>query len=518
MTRFVLSCLLGVSLAGLIGAFYHIDVNADGPINQGAQRLSGRRWQGTGVAAAKLAAPNGRENSADQILFWIGWEECTSLTDAQLDQWRSRGVGGFVCEAQWLRGLGGKYSWTGDPSNALTAPEYAPQRQFRDSNVVSRARSRGMKMYLGFYLVNYWNGQTPLVEWFDDSGWAYPIAMIRDRAAAARLLGFTGLSFDQELYGASQGKPTWSWDYPGRTRTEAEVRAKVRQRGQEVMRAIVQAFPDVEILAYDTQFPETFAESWYKICCNIDNVYGSNTHIDFWNGLTSIDGYGRILFLNALFFKTAWVGPWDTVLQEEYNRLFSMLSRRLPHWHGVWSRLLESPFAWINAGTDPSGWDGAKPPAYVAEQLQAFRKWGQGRTFANFVYAALKESDYTPYVTALRGASTPGTVDSQPPRLFVTAPTSDASYTTASSTLRLAGHATDNLAIHAVLWSNDRGGAGAAPMVWQVSSGDYQTGWNWQMNWSIQSVPLQPGTNVITVTVRDIKGLSQSRTLRVTRH
>ena len=31
-----------------------------------------------------------------------------------------------------------------------------------------------MKLYLSFYLANYWNPATPLVEWFDDSSWGRP--------------------------------------------------------------------------------------------------------------------------------------------------------------------------------------------------------------------------------------------------------------------------------------------------------------------------------------------------------
>ncbi len=54
-------------------------------------------------------------------------------------------------------------------------------------------------------------------------------------------------------------------------------------------------------------------------------------------------------------------------------------------------------------------------------------------------------------------------------------------------------------------------------MIWQVKSGSYQTGWNWQMNWAIMDIPLQIGRNTITVTAKDTKALLEQRILTVNR-
>jgi hypothetical protein len=89
---------------------------------------------------------------------------------------------------------------------------------------MARAKAKGVSMYLSFWLVNYWNLTTPLVEWFDDARWAsVAIPRIRDFARAAKLLGFAGISYDPELYTQSSGtgSATWKWNYPGNTRTEA---------------------------------------------------------------------------------------------------------------------------------------------------------------------------------------------------------------------------------------------------------------------------------------------------------
>ena len=70
----------------------------------------------------------------------------------------------------------------------------------------------------------------------------------RTRLGASRVLrwsGFAGLAIDQEIYPEVGGVTTasWEWDYAGNSHSEAEVRAKVRQRGRQLMRSMVQGFP-----------------------------------------------------------------------------------------------------------------------------------------------------------------------------------------------------------------------------------------------------------------------------------
>ena len=79
---------------------------------------------------------------------------------------------------------------------------------------------------------------------------------------------------------------------------------------------------------------------------------------------------------------------------------------------------------------------------------------------------------------------TPPPPDTTPPTIAITTPTSNPSYTATASPLTIAGTASDNLAVAQVTWSNSSGGSGTA-------SGT--TSWS-------ASVPLQVGSNVITVT------------------
>ena len=114
------------------------------------------------------------------------------------------------------------------------------QRQIRDSRIVQRAAARGIDLYLGFFAANPANSSTPYVDWFDDAGWARTAERMGDFAGAARMLGFRGIAIDQELYG---GKARWTWNYPGNIHTEAQVRAKAKQRGRQAMAAILDGFP-----------------------------------------------------------------------------------------------------------------------------------------------------------------------------------------------------------------------------------------------------------------------------------
>jgi hypothetical protein len=89
-------------------------------------------------------------------------------------------------------------------------------------------------------------------------------------------------------------------------------------------------------------------------------------------------------------------------------------------------------------------------------------------------------------------------LDLTAPDLRVLAPPPNSIYIAQSNSVALRGEAIDRLSgIMQVVWSNDRGGSGVA------------TGTN---NWSIASVPLQAGTNAITLTAQDFGGNATTNT------
>lgn len=91
--------------------------------------------------------------------------------------------------------------------------------------------------------------------------------------------------------------------------------------------------------------------------------------------------------------------------------------------------------------------------------------------------------------------------DTTAPTVSILGPTSGTSFAASSSAITLGGTAADDRGVTAVTWANDRGGSG-------FSSGT--------TSWSVPSVALQVGTNVITVKAQDASGNQGTDVLTVT--
>jgi hypothetical protein len=176
----------------------------------------------------------------------------------------------------------------------------------------------------------------------------------------------------------------------------------------------------------------------------------------------------------------------------------AVLSREIENWDYASSRLHWMPFSWLNPGPSTSAFDDAKSALYVERQLLAMRKWGMGGMFPNFVYGALRLSDYTPYASALRAASSPARVDGADPTLELVS---------ASPELpTIEGTARDNLGIRAVHWHDDLGGSGTTELTWKILSGGPASGYQWAMRWSLPAADVSPGATFVSVVAEDIKG------------
>ena len=86
------------------------------------------------------------------------------------------------------------------------------------------------------------------------------------------------------------------------------------------------------------------------------------------------------------------------------------------------------------------------------------------------------------------------------PSITITAPSSSGAYTSTGSTLAISGTASDASGITNVSWVNNQGGSGTA-------SGT--------TTWSIASVALRPGANVVTVTAHDANGLTGAASITI---
>jgi hypothetical protein len=463
---------------------------------------------------ARALAPN----SADRLIQWAKCSEVVSLSDAELDAAKERGVDGFVCMTGWLAGMGGDQEFTGNPNATLAGSSYDLQRSIRDSRLGQRLAARGMKAYLGVYLGNHLNTATPLAEWFDDAAWATEVRpKLGNLAAAAKRLGFAGLAFDQELYQQVDGEQnaTWGWKYPGNRRSESDVRAQATLRGRQLMQTLLQNFPGLEIAAYYVQLPANWVQVVQREVNDESDAFGDHLEADFWDGLTSVDGYGALRLYQAVFYKVPHLGTWEGALQYEMNNTYAYLSRKLSNWDYAASRLHVTPFSWINPGPESTAWDDAQPVGEVSEQLDEFRRWGAGGEFADFVYGSLRKFDYSRYSAAMATASTPAVVDDSPPALEHGEPVQP-DLTSPHPTTGASGTAGDDYAIRAVRWSTDHGAAGAARHEWKIDSGDPTEGpTTWHTEWTADGIPLAPGPNQVTFTAEDIHGLTTSRTVTV---
>ena len=95
----------------------------------------------------------------------------------------------------------------------------------------------------------------------------------------------------------------------------------------------------------------------------------------------------------------------------------------------------------------------------------------------------------------------PPPVDTTPPSATISNPSTNPTYSTGTTPLGIGGSASDNVAVTQVTWSNDRGGSGTC------------TGTN---SWSVGSITLLSGQNVITVTARDAAGNTATDTITIT--
>jgi hypothetical protein len=128
---------------------------------------------------------------------------------------------------------------------------------------------------------------------------------------------------------------------------------------------------------------------------------------------------------------------------------------------------------------------------------QYFRgKIDEVRVYNRALGAAQIQRDMNTAVTAVPPA------DTAAPVVSIVTPTSDSVFNTTADAVAVSGTATDNVSVIGVSWSNDRGGSG-------VASGT--------TNWSVQSIPLQPGTNTITVSAQDEANNVATKTLAVVR-
>jgi len=122
-----------------------------------------------------------------------------------------------------------------------------------------------------------------------------------------------------------------------------------------------------------------------------------------------------------------------------------------------------------------------------------------GTSDTAYVYVIASDGTYNSTGKAITFGG--GSSDTTDPAIAITSPTSSSTYSASNASLYLAGTASDNVAVSSVAWSNSAGGSGAA------------TG---TTSWSVASITLTSGTNIITVTATDSSGNTAIDTITVT--
>ncbi|MBU0993944.1 MAG: hypothetical protein KJ737_15725, partial [Proteobacteria bacterium] len=122
---------------------------------------------------------------------------------------------------------------------------------------------------------------------------------------------------------------------------------------------------------------------------------------------------------------------------------------------------------------------------------------GTNPILVNAYDTAENVGSYTINVTYNSGTSN----DAVNPSISLSMPVTGTAYSTSSTPLTLSGKASDNVGVVKVTWVNSRGGSGNA-------SGT--------SDWSIGTIDLKEGNNIISITAQDAMGNIASHTLAVT--
>jgi hypothetical protein len=88
------------------------------------------------------------------------------------------------------------------------------------------------------------------VDWFDDAGWAEVVDHWRLLARVASKGGLSGFCFDAEPYRKPWSQFLYTAQASRGQHSFADMRAKARLRGREVMKAVAAEYPDITIFAY----------------------------------------------------------------------------------------------------------------------------------------------------------------------------------------------------------------------------------------------------------------------------
>lgn len=350
------------------------------------------------------------------MVIWCNTRYVIDMKDAELDKFAAMGIRGFVMQTNDLAPGGGQFFTLVNgqiPPPPPPGPDGKPradrnliQRSIRDTDIVNRCKARGIDLWLGFYLAQGTNHQTPLVPWADpDTAWQPFLNAITALATFAKQHGFVGLALDEEMYRGG----TWEWNYPGNTRTEADIRGATRMRGSQVMGAINAGYPGADLITYGW----LITDSWNGLRVQTDRpAFKTMVNIDFWKGMTAIAGFSALRFWDATFYRgtqaSGTAGTWDVALPEAKRLLRDGFTRSFPNWATISPKIFAEPFAWIDGIPGGTGFNAARTAAdaqKVAEQLTKMARYTEGDVVGIYSWGRPNTDFYAPFAPGILGAS-----------------------------------------------------------------------------------------------------------------
>ena len=194
---------------------------------------------------------------------------------------------------------------------------------FEKLQVLTEVNSRGARYGVDSNFLKVALGYGKLPDWMDDEKWANVVKTFGDISELANRSGSRGIAIDTEAYSIPL-LDTRDERYKG-IRKDL-LRAKVYQRGRDIMRAIADAFPDIEVIV----LPEG-AFYWF----NPDQGTSPGSFelwIDFWNGMASVNNKNGIVIgaertysvLNSIHMGQIYAMGQKTMLEHVQNKAFWM--------------------------------------------------------------------------------------------------------------------------------------------------------------------------------------------------
>ena len=289
------------------------------------------------VLAGSLAgAALGQEAPCDKKLIEWGWDEPdTKFMRDNVRQMEELPFDGLIFHV--VSSKGGNLTWEMWGTRRFELPEFQQAIDDLKATPFRRLTER-------FLRVNVTPGK---VDWFDDRAWGVVLQNYTVAAQVAKQGGCRGFMFDVEQY---EGQ---TFDYrkqPHReTRPFSEYQAKVRQRGQEWMKAITGQFPDLTVLltfGYSIAQPHGGAKDRSEVS------YGLLA--DFLDGM-----------LDAGPTKTkivdAWEGAYTYKQEDQFRKAYDTIKVKSASWSAVpdkYRSQVQAGFGlWMDCNWRQVGWN-----------------------------------------------------------------------------------------------------------------------------------------------------------------